>query len=65
MGYEAYKAEEFAAYDEYNPMGKILVDGSDFLLNFDHTEGELVAGSIYSDGNDRLFGDLSNPGCPR
>jgi Ca2+-binding RTX toxin-like protein len=43
------KAGEFAAYDEYDPWRKILVDdegvftidgsGVEFLLNFDHTEG--------------------------
>ncbi len=30
--------QEFALYDEYNPMVKILVNGNEFFLNFDHTE---------------------------
>ena len=53
LGHEALRGEEFAAYDEYNPLARIrLDDGTDFLLNFDHTEGD--------DGDDRLFGDLGN-----
>ncbi|MBR9911354.1 MAG: hypothetical protein GYB33_13485, partial [Gammaproteobacteria bacterium] len=54
----AYSATtgEFAAYDEYEPRTRI----ANFLLNFSAGEGTLVEGSIYSDGNDILFGDLGN-----
>ncbi len=58
------KAGEFAAYDEYNPLRKVMVDangvfdwsgsGGEFQLNFNAGEG---AGN---DGNDVLFGDLGN-----
>ena len=62
LGYEELKAEEFAAYDEYDPRTRITVDGEEFLLNFDASEGDPVpgAGGIYSDGDDRIFGDLGN-----
>jgi len=72
---------EFAAYDEFDPLRKILVDatgahtldptGREFLLNFDAQDastanlaaaGTLIDGvtPVYSDGKDRLFGDLGN-----
>ena len=51
---------EFAQYLEFEPLKRI--DG--FLLNFDPTEGlkvGVVAGKTYfSDGDDRIFGDLGN-----
>ncbi|MHC5112525.1 MAG: calcium-binding protein, partial [Planctomycetota bacterium] len=72
------RANEFAAYDEFNPLRKILVDengeftndvvnGIQFLLNFDRLEGPLdnhSAGTgftpVATDGDDVLFGDLGN-----
>ena len=67
---------EFAAYNEYDPRGKVMVDasghfvtdgsGADFLLNFDQNEGPhpslggTVDASVYTDGNDKIFGDLGN-----
>ena len=53
----AYNATsgEFAEYDEFDPRTKI----AGFLLNFDHTEGATV-GTVKSDGDDKLFGDLGN-----
>ena len=62
LGYGADPARpnEFAAYDEYDPWAKI----PDFLLNFNEQEGLLVDGAapkpVYSDGDDRIFGDLGN-----
>jgi Ca2+-binding RTX toxin-like protein len=58
------KAGEFAWYDEYNPLKKILInpdtgDPIQFLLNFDHTEGSNTTGTK-TDGNDAIFGDLGN-----
>ncbi|HET9220026.1 MAG TPA: hypothetical protein VFR18_23810 [Terriglobia bacterium] len=58
----AYSAatREFAAYDESEPLLKIL----NFLLNFSASDGVQVPGSgqtaIYSDGNDAIFGDNGN-----
>jgi Ca2+-binding RTX toxin-like protein len=60
LSFQARVAEEFAAYDEYLPMERISVGGAEFLLNFEHTEGEALGGGIFSDGDDRLFGDLGN-----
>ena len=57
---------EFAEYNEFQPLVRIVyqgspyyADGAQFILNFDHTEGA-VAGSVRSDGNDAIFGDLGN-----
>jgi Ca2+-binding RTX toxin-like protein len=51
---------EFDAYDEFDPRTKI----AGFLLNFDHTEGPTVTsatwGTVNTDGDDRIFGDLGN-----
>ena len=51
---------EFAAYDEYNPRTLI----ANFLLNFNETEGVAMPnatwGTVYSDGDDKLFGDVGN-----
>jgi Ca2+-binding RTX toxin-like protein len=51
---------EFAAYDEFNPRTRI----EGFLLNFDPAEGPEVGsptwGTVHSDGDDKLFGDLGN-----
>ncbi len=66
LGADALRAEEFAAYDEFNPRTKILVnvDGDllDYFLNFDETEGPVAPGSPskFTDGDDRIFGDLGN-----
>ena len=61
LGFEALRAEEFAAYDEFGPWQKVLVDGDEYFLNFDATEGpEAIDGIVHTDGNDRLFGDLGN-----
>src|SRR5207248_3892944 len=67
-------ADEFRAYDEFDPMRKVFLDaaglpdstmiGTPFLLNFDAKDpaAPLVAGStsIRTDGNDMMFGDLGN-----
>jgi Ca2+-binding RTX toxin-like protein len=57
---------EFAEYDEFHPRKKIFyqgsphfADGAEFILNFDHTEG-LQIGTVWSDGNDVIFGGLGN-----
>ncbi|HYF16740.1 MAG TPA: calcium-binding protein, partial [Ramlibacter sp.] len=51
---------EFAAYDEYSPRKRI----AGFLLDFDAAEGITVPnatyGTVASDGNDKIFGDLGN-----
>ncbi|MBI3447905.1 MAG: hypothetical protein HY049_03135 [Acidobacteria bacterium] len=72
LRFEQTRPEEFAAYDENNPLRKIFVDangvftgnstGTPFLLNFDAKEGPIVdaALNIHSDGVDRIFGDLGN-----
>ena len=63
LSYEALRAEEFAAYDEFEPRKRIIVDGKEFLLNFATNEGVLVDlddNPVHSDGNDRIFGDLGN-----
>ena len=53
---------EFALYDEYAPMVKILVGGGEWFLNFTHTEGrfDTVATTTRTDGDDVLFGDHGN-----
>ncbi|HEY1380413.1 MAG TPA: hypothetical protein VGF55_26665, partial [Gemmataceae bacterium] len=72
----AGRTGEFALYDEFNPMRKILLNpdgtanttgaGTEFFLNFSPTDGPLdtrwdVAGSQKNtDGDDALFGDLGN-----
>jgi len=68
LGYGQVKAGEFAAYNEFDPWRKVLVNGSDFLLNFDAfdsgapTTGETdpLGYAVQTDGNDRIFGDLGN-----
>jgi Ca2+-binding RTX toxin-like protein len=56
----AYNADtgEFAAYDEYAPRTRI----ANFVLDFNANDGQAVSGSttIFSDGNDAIFGDLGN-----
>jgi hypothetical protein len=51
---------EFAAYDEYFPRSRI----EGFLLNFNASDGVAMTsatyGTVYSDGDDKLFGDLGN-----
>ena len=73
------RANEFAAYDEFDPWRKIRVDADgvflepdevdpmarEFLLNFDHQDGPVVGqdadgNDVYTDGDDRIFGDLGN-----
>ncbi|MEX0323828.1 MAG: LEPR-XLL domain-containing protein [Puniceicoccaceae bacterium] len=74
LGFEGRKVEEFAAYDEYDPLRKIvLVDGGtgavyDYITNFDPMDSEAPFGEtadglpdvVKTDGNDRIFGDLGN-----
>ena len=62
LSFEALRAEEFAAYDEFEPRLKIIIDGGEFFLNFDETEGPLsvIDPVVNTDGDDRLFGDLGN-----
>ena len=59
LGYNGATGE-FAAFDEYAPMQRI----NGFLLGFSAGEGEIVGtvGGVtyYSDGDDRIFGDLGN-----
>ena len=57
LGYSVITGE-FSKYDEYFPRTRI----EGFLLNFDATDGPLVAGSttIHGDGDDAIFGDLGN-----
>jgi Ca2+-binding RTX toxin-like protein len=62
----------FAQYDANNPMRRILLNpngtlstnntGAEFFLNFDPTDGPLVAGSttVRTDGDDLIFGDNGN-----
>ncbi|HXF83072.1 MAG TPA: hypothetical protein VNN19_10005, partial [bacterium] len=63
LGHEALRAEELAAYDEFDPWAKIFVDAGDsqreFFLNFNHAEGPAV-GTVNTDGDDAIFGDLGN-----
>lgn len=71
LGFEAYKADEFALYDEFNPLRKIMLDaagnatadgsGTEFLLNFEafSNVNDQVTTKI-DDGNDVLFGDDGN-----
>jgi len=52
---------QFADYDEFTPLEEI----PDFLLNFNAGEGaeagtDANGNTVYSDGNDRIFGDLGN-----
>jgi Ca2+-binding RTX toxin-like protein len=64
---------EFAEYDEFEPRLEIFYGanggdapdgyeiGAPFLLNFDPAEGmQIETGTIWSDGDDALFGDLGN-----
>jgi Ca2+-binding RTX toxin-like protein len=62
LGFEAYRAGEFALYDEYNPRGKIFLGtGYDFLLNFNAWEiDENGTPADNNDGDDVIFGDLGN-----
>ena len=61
LGFEARKAEEFAAYDEYNPLTKILLNGGEYFANF-VLEGPMstFGDGKLTDGNDRMFGDLGH-----
>jgi len=69
------RAGEFALYDEYDPLRKIMLDAGgnldktasptrEFFLNFSSTEGQAfndpTYGTAFSDGSDVLFGDLGN-----
>jgi Ca2+-binding RTX toxin-like protein len=55
---------EFAAYDENDPWHKVMVDGGQFLLNFDPQDGLSSDPddplSTLTDGDDVIFGDLGN-----
>jgi hypothetical protein len=57
-------ADEFGAYREFAPMLPIVVPGNRFS-KLDAGQGQVAAtngasASVYSDGNDRLFGDLGD-----
>ena len=68
------RSGEFALYDEYDPLRKIMLnpDGTldkttslrEFFLNFNASEGQAFTdptyGTAFSDGSDALFGDLGN-----
>ncbi len=67
FGKDPDRPEEFAAYDEYDPLRRIQVDadgffsdadGQEFILNFNTVE--IVDGNALQDGNDSVFGDLGN-----
>ncbi len=53
---------EFDAYDENDPLRKVMVGGEEFLLNFAAGDGEPIDGAsgIHTDGDDAIFGDLGN-----
>jgi len=59
LGYDPTTGE-FATYDEYLPRTKI----PGFLLNFNTDEGPTVTsatyGTVNTDGDDKIFGDLGN-----
>jgi Ca2+-binding RTX toxin-like protein len=59
-----YRAGEFAAYDEYNPMAKIWVDPSTGLFTAAGTAGavQFILNFVdaEADGADAIFGDLGN-----
>jgi Ca2+-binding RTX toxin-like protein len=50
LGFEAMRADEFAAYEEFTPMVRIVFASGEFFLNFD----------VEPDGDDMIFGDLGN-----
>lgn len=60
LGYGQFKAGEFASYDEFDPLRKIVP----FFLNFDPGEGvsrtDATWGEVFDDGKDRIFGDNGN-----
>src|SRR5205085_2745067 len=72
----AGRTGEFALYDDFDPMRKILLtnggtlsktgSGNEFILNFVATEGPLdtkwdaTGSQKNTDGDDALFGDLGN-----
>jgi Ca2+-binding RTX toxin-like protein len=55
------RGSEFALYDEFHPLQKVMVNGGEFFLNFSNTEGPILTGTtVQSDGRDVIFGDLGN-----
>jgi Ca2+-binding RTX toxin-like protein len=69
------RAGEFATYDEYDPLRRILLNdtwtvsggwldktgtGRQWLLNHEADQGAVVVTGIYTDGEDAIFGDLGN-----
>ncbi|HEX6131863.1 MAG TPA: calcium-binding protein [Actinomycetota bacterium] len=58
LGFSDLRADEFVAYDEFDPMRRI----EGFFLNFDARDpaAPIVTGTIRTDGNDMMFGDLGN-----
>ena len=76
LGFEAYRANEFALYDEYDPRLKIQIDDAgqlvkpgqapsgavhEFFLNFEaFGDANDPVGTRIYDGNDVLFGDLGH-----
>jgi len=66
LAYGGRYAGEFGAYQEFAPMVRIVLPGNRLSFsNFDAREGPAAGtngagASVYSDANDRLFGDLGN-----
>ena len=64
----ARRGDEFALYDEYFPMTKVMLAANGlpgstyaFFLNFASNEGAAITTRrTWSDGNDAIFGDLGN-----
>jgi Ca2+-binding RTX toxin-like protein len=58
------RAGEFALYNEYDPLRKIVVNGGDYFLNFDANDPAAPASTLdaskKTDGDDKIFGDLGN-----
>src|SRR5262249_18027514 len=68
LGFGARRDGKFAAYDEFNALRRIEYAGKcQFIGNFNAADigapqvGILANGApVYSDGGDRIFGDLGN-----
>jgi len=64
LAYGGRHAGEFAAYDEYAPMVRIVLkvhgNAKSYLCFSNFSAGEGATTSICSDGNDRLYGAVSN-----
>jgi hypothetical protein len=61
LAFEARRGGEFAAYDEYDPWQKIMLNSGEYFMNFDHLDlGAPTVDGTPTDGNDVVFGDLGN-----